>query len=35
VAAGRFEQLAEFYRATPALRLEAAEHDPHSAVFRA
>jgi hypothetical protein len=34
LAAGRFEQLAEFYWATPALRLEAAESDPHSVVFR-
>lgn len=33
LAAERFEQLAEFYWATPALRLEAAERDPHSVVF--
>ena len=33
LAAERFEQLAEFYWATPALRLEAAERDPHSIVW--
>ena len=32
VAAERFEELPDFYRATPALRLEGAERDPHSLV---
>jgi hypothetical protein len=35
LAAQRLDQLAEFYWATPALRIEAAEGDPHSVVFRA
>jgi hypothetical protein len=34
LAAGRVDELADFYRATPALRLEGAERDPHSLVFR-
>jgi hypothetical protein len=34
VAEQRFEELADFYRATPELRLEGAERDPHSRVFR-
>jgi hypothetical protein len=35
LAAGRVDELADFYRATPALRLEGAERDRHSRVFRA
>jgi hypothetical protein len=35
LAAGRVAELADFYRATPAVRLEGAERDPHSLVFRA
>jgi hypothetical protein len=35
LAAGRVDELADFYRATPALRLEGAERDPHSLVFHA
>jgi hypothetical protein len=35
LAAGRVDDLADFYRATPALRLEGAEGDPHSLVFGA
>ncbi len=34
IAAGRTGELADFYRATPALRLEGAERDPHSFVSR-
>jgi hypothetical protein len=32
LAAGRVDELADFYRATPALRLEGAERDPHAFV---
>jgi hypothetical protein len=35
LAAGRADELADFYRATPVLRLEGAERDPHSLVFHA
>jgi hypothetical protein len=35
LAAGRVGELADFYRATPALRLEGAERDRQSPVFRA
>jgi len=34
LAARRFDELADFYRATPALRLGGAERDRHSAVFQ-
>jgi hypothetical protein len=34
VAEQRFDGLADFYRATPELRLEGVERDPHSLVFR-
>jgi hypothetical protein len=35
LAAGRVDELADFYRATPGLRLEGAERDRHSLVSRA
>jgi hypothetical protein len=35
IAAGRIDELADFYRATPSLRLEGAERDPHSLVVHA
>jgi hypothetical protein len=35
LADGRIDELADFYRATPTLRIEGAEHDPHSLVFNA
>jgi hypothetical protein len=34
LAARRFDELPDFYRATPTLRLEGAERDAHSAVFQ-
>jgi hypothetical protein len=34
LAAGRVDELADFYWATPAVRLEGAERDRHSLVFR-